>query len=138
MKQILQNLSSGETYIEEVPCPNVKKDHVLIKSHKSLISTGTEKMLVDFGKSNFINKARSQPDKVKEALGKVQTDGILATMDAIKSKLNQPLPLGYCNVGTIIDSVTQTLVLVLGLFQTAIMPKLSVFPKILLPKFLTT
>ena len=50
-------------------------------------------MLVDFGKSGFINKARSQPDKVKEALGKVQTDGILATMDAIKSKLNQPLPL---------------------------------------------
>ena len=103
MKQILQNLSNGETYIEEVPCPNVKKGHILIKSHKSLISTGTEKMLVDFGKSGLINKARSQPDKVKEALEKIQADGIVATMDAIKSKLDQPLPLGYCNVGTIID-----------------------------------
>ena len=50
-------------------------------------------------------------------------------MDAIKSKLNQPLPLGYCNVGTIIDSSNTDFVLVLGLFQTAIMPKLSVFQK---------
>lgn len=103
MKQILQNLSNGDTLLADVPCPLVKSGCVLIKTHKSLVSVGTERMLVDFGKAGWINKARSQPDKVKMVLDKVQTDGFVATYDAVKSKLDQPLPLGYCNVGTVLD-----------------------------------
>ncbi|MDG2312869.1 MAG: bi-domain-containing oxidoreductase [Alphaproteobacteria bacterium] len=103
MKQILQNLANGETRLEEVPCPRPKKGHILIETRKSLVSIGTERMLVDFGKAGWISKARSQPDKVIEVLSKVKTDGVTATYDAVKSKLDQPLPLGYCNVGRVLD-----------------------------------
>lgn len=102
MKQIIQDLKNGETILEEVPVPTVKKGYVLIKTRKSLVSLGTERMLVEFGKANFIQKARQQPDKVKMILDKVKTDGLKPTMDAVLNKLNQPLPLGYCNVGEVI------------------------------------
>ena len=103
MKQILQSLANGETSLENVPCPKPKRGHILIKSQRSLISAGTEKMLVDFGKAGWVNKARSQPDKVIEVLNKVKNEGLSATYDAVKSKLDQPLPLGYCNVGKVLD-----------------------------------
>ncbi|PML85238.1 bi-domain-containing oxidoreductase [Vibrio breoganii] len=104
MKQILQNISNGETSLADVPCPIFRKDHLLISTSKSLVSAGTERMLIDFGKANFIDKARQQPDKVKMVLGKIKTDGLMPTVDAVRSKLDQPLPLGYCNVGTVLDS----------------------------------
>lgn len=103
MIQILQNLSTGETALVDVPAPSVGPNDVLISAVCSLISPGTERMLMEFGKSNLINKARQQPEKVKEVLVKARTDGVLATYDAVKSKLNQPIPLGYCHVGIVID-----------------------------------
>jgi threonine dehydrogenase-like Zn-dependent dehydrogenase len=103
MKQILQNLKTGETELAEVPCPQIKTGHLLIRTHTSLISAGTERMLMDFGKANLIDKARQQPDKVLQVLDKVKTDGLLPTIDAVRSKLDQPIPLGYCNVGTVLD-----------------------------------
>ena len=66
MKQIIQDLKSGETILEEVPVPNVKAGSVLIKTTRTLVSLGTERMLVEFGKANLIDKARQQPDKVKQ------------------------------------------------------------------------
>lgn len=102
MKQIIQDLKNGETILEEVPVPLVKSGHVLIKTAKTLVSLGTERMLVEFGKANFIQKARQQPDKVKMVLDKVKTDGLKPTLDAVFNKLNQPLPLGYCNVGEVV------------------------------------
>lgn len=104
MKQILQNISNGETNLANVPCPQAKTGNLLISTSKTLVSAGTERMLIDFGKANFIEKARQQPDKVKMVLEKVKTDGLMPTVDAVRSKLDQPLPLGYCNVGTVIDS----------------------------------
>ena len=101
MKQILQNMGSGETSIITAPDPQNKAGHLLISSSVTLISVGTERMLVDFGKSSLIDKARKQPEKVKMVLEKVQTDGLLTTVDAVKSKLAQPLPLGYCHVGKV-------------------------------------
>ncbi|CAM1366712.1 Dehydrogenase [Tenacibaculum sediminilitoris] len=102
MKQIIQDLKKGDTILEEVPVPLVKKGHVLIKTAKTLVSLGTEKMLVEFGKANFIQKAKQQPDKVKMVLDKVKTDGLKPTLDAVFNKLGQPLPLGYCNVGEVV------------------------------------
>lgn len=102
MKQILQNLSNGDTSLVEVPFPKNTEGHVVIRTSKSLVSAGTERMLVDFGKANWVDKARSQPDKVKMVLDKVKTDGFSSTYEAVKSKLDQPLPLGYCNVGKVI------------------------------------
>lgn len=104
MKQILQNIANGETQLVEVPCPQSKNGQLLISTSKSLVSVGTERMLIDFGKSGWIQKARSQPDKVKMVLGKVKTDGLMPTIDAVRSKLDQPLPLGYCNVGIVQDN----------------------------------
>lgn len=102
MKQLIQNLRTGETSLEEVPIPQVKTGCVLIKTHQSLVSLGTEKMLVEFGKANFIEKARQQPEKVKQVFEKVKTDGFLPTVEAVFRKLSEPLPLGYCHVGNII------------------------------------
>lgn len=104
MKQILQNLSNGETNISDVPCPKIKEGSILIRSCNSLVSAGTERMLINFGKANILDKARQQPDKVKIALSKVKNDGLSSTIDAVRSKLDQPMPLGYCNAGIVMDS----------------------------------
>ena len=101
MKQLIQNLNSGETSIIEVPAPSISRNKILIHTSKSLISPGTEKMLVDFAKSGYVAKAKQQPDKVKEVINKVKTDGIASTFEAVQNKLNQPITLGYCNVGVI-------------------------------------
>lgn len=79
-----------------------KTGHVLIKTHRSLVSLGTEKMLVDFGKANYLQKARQQPEKVKMVLQKIKSDGLQPTLDAVFRKLGEPLPLGYCNAGEVI------------------------------------
>ena len=102
MRQIIQDLKQGNTILEEVPAPQVKGGQVLIKTSRTLVSLGTERMLVEFGKANFIAKARQQPDKVKQVLDKMKTDGVMPTLEAVFNKLNQPLPLGYCNVGTVV------------------------------------
>lgn len=102
MKQIIQSFKTGETILEEVPAPIVRKGTVLIQTTRSLVSLGTERMLVEFGKSNLIQKARQQPDKVKQVLDKVKTDGLMPTIETVFNKLGEPLPLGYCNVGKVI------------------------------------
>lgn len=102
MKQIIQDLTSGATVLEEVPVPQVKSGYVLIKTTRTLVSLGTERMLVEFGKANLIDKARQQPDKVKQVLDKIKTDGLQPTLEAVFNKLGQPLPLGYCNVGKVV------------------------------------
>lgn len=102
MKQIIQDLKNGETILEEVPAPVVKAGQVLIQTTRSLVSLGTERMLVEFGKANYLQKAKQQPDKVKEVLNKIKTDGLKPTVNAVFNKLGQPLPLGYCNVGKVI------------------------------------
>ena len=104
MKQVLQSLKTGVTEVAEVPCPAAKRGQLLIRSSQTLVSAGTERMLVEFGKANLVNKARQQPDKVRMVLDKINTDGLLPTIDAVRSKLDQPLPLGYCNAGVIVDS----------------------------------
>ena len=75
---------------------------MLIKTTRSLVSIGTERMLVEFGKANMLQKARQQPDRVKQVLGKIKTDGLRPTLQAVFNKLGQPLPLGYCNVGRVV------------------------------------
>lgn len=104
MRQILQNLGTGQTTLADVPCPQNRPGWLLIASQQTLVSAGTERMLVDFGKANFLDKARQQPDKVKMVLDKVRTDGLMPTLDAVRSKLDQPLPLGYCNAGVVLES----------------------------------
>jgi predicted dehydrogenase/threonine dehydrogenase-like Zn-dependent dehydrogenase len=103
MKQIIQDIKSGATILEEVPVPQVKNGYILIQTTRSLVSLGTERMLVEFGKASLIDKARQQPDRVKQVLDKIKTDGLQPTLEAVFNKLGQPLPLGYCNVGKVIS-----------------------------------
>lgn len=103
MKQILQSLRTGRTEVAELPVPAVSRGHVLIETSRTLVSAGTERMLVEFGKANWIDKARQQPDKVRMVLDKIRTDGLFPTIEAVLNKLDQPLPLGYCNVGRVTD-----------------------------------
>lgn len=104
MKQVLQDLTRGETIILEAPIQKVGNGQLLIHTKVTLISAGTERMLVDFGKASYFQKARQQPEKVKMVLEKIKTDGLLTTLDAVRSKLSQPLALGYCHVG-VVDEV---------------------------------
>ncbi|OCH48746.1 MULTISPECIES: bi-domain-containing oxidoreductase [Vibrio] len=101
MKQVLQDMAKGDSNLIEAPAPKATRGNILIDTSISLISAGTERMLVDFGKASLLDKARKQPDKVKMVLEKVQTDGLMTTLEAVQSKLAQPLPLGYCNVGVV-------------------------------------
>ena len=102
MRQIIQSLSDGNTALVEVPAPSLKSGHLLIRSTHTLLSAGTERMLIDFGKSSLIGKALKQPSKVKDVISKIKSDGVFSTINAVQSKLDQPIPLGYCNVGTVI------------------------------------
>ncbi len=102
MKQIIQSFKTGETILEDIPLPQVSRGNVLIQTTRTLVSAGTERMLVEFGKSSLIQKARQQPERVKQVLDKIKTDGLVPTLEAVFSKLGQPLPLGYCNVGKVI------------------------------------
>jgi predicted dehydrogenase/threonine dehydrogenase-like Zn-dependent dehydrogenase len=103
VKQLLQNLNDGSTLIVDVPAPRAGRGQLLIRTTCSLVSAGTERMLVDFGKAGLIEKARQQPDKVRQVLDKVRTDGLAPTLEAVRAKLDQPIPLGYCNVGRVVE-----------------------------------
>ena len=108
MKQILQYLGNGETILAEVPCPKRSGGSLLCETKTTLVSLGTEKMLIDFGKGSLLAKARAQPDKVKQVLQKIKTDGLKTTIDTVKAKLDSPIQLGYCNVGTVLESDPQS------------------------------
>jgi predicted dehydrogenase/threonine dehydrogenase-like Zn-dependent dehydrogenase len=103
LKQVLQHLRSGEITVAEVPGPAGRPGHLLVQTTRSLISAGTERMLVEFGQAGLIAKARSQPEKVRQVLTKIKTDGLLPTLETVFSRLDEPLPLGYCNVGRLIE-----------------------------------
>lgn len=104
MKQLIQNLKSGETLLEEVPVPTPGRGQVLIRTTHSLVSLGTERMLVEFGKANLIQKARQQPDKVRQVLDKIRSEGLFPTLEAVFKRLDEPLPLGYCNAGVVVET----------------------------------
>jgi len=103
MKQLLQDLGKGETRLEEVPSPVGRRGVVVVRTVCSLVSAGTERMLVDFGRAGLVGKLRQQPERVREVWGKVRTNGVGATVAAIRSKLAQPIALGYCQVGAVVD-----------------------------------
>ena len=103
MKQVLQNLKNGSTEVAEVPAPRAARGQLLIRTTRTLVSAGTERMMVDFGKASLIDKARQQPDKVRMVLDKISTDGLMPTIAAVRNKLDQPLAMGYCNVGEVVE-----------------------------------
>lgn len=102
MRQLIQDLQNGSTLLAEVPAPQVSRGHILVRTTHSLVSLGTERMLVEFGRAGWIEKARQQPEKVRQVLDKIKSDGLQPTLEAVFRKLGEPLPLGYCNAGTVV------------------------------------
>ncbi len=103
MKQIIQSFKTGEMEIAEVPIPQCLPNGVLVKTIYSLISAGTEKMLVDFSKKNLLMKAKERPDLVKQVLRKMQTEGAIETVKKVFNKLDTPIPLGYSASGIVVE-----------------------------------
>ena len=103
MRQVLQNLRDGSLTLAEIPIPQVRSNHLLIGSSRSLISAGTERMAVEFGQGGLVSKTRQQPERVKQVLDKMRTDGLLPTLEAVFAKLDEPMPLGYCSAGTVLE-----------------------------------
>lgn len=103
MLQVLDNLATGVISASETPVPTSRPGHLLIATQRSLISAGSERMMFEFGQASYLGKARAQPEKVRQVLDKMKTDGLLPTMETVFSRLNQPLPLGYCNAGVVLE-----------------------------------
>ena len=101
MKILTQNLKTGKTNILEVPSPSKDSNKIRVTNEFSLISTGTESLIVNFGRASWLNKAKQQPDRVKDVINKIKASGISQTYKAIKNKLNLPMPMGYSAVGII-------------------------------------
>ena len=106
-KVVLQDLSGGETRLVDAPAPSAGRHGIVLANQASVVSAGTERMLVDFGRASLVGKVRRQPQRVAEVLDKARTDGIATTVDAIRSKLAQPIPLGYSCAGVVLEVGTE-------------------------------
>ena len=103
MKQVVQSARSGKLALKEVPEARVRSGHLLVRTRASLISAGTERMVVQFAKKSLAGKAKARPDLVSKVLEKAKRDGIGATMRAVMARLDEPLPLGYSAVGDLVE-----------------------------------
>ena len=104
MRQLIQHLGSGRTELLDVPAPGPRRGRLLVRAQRSLVSLGTERMLVEFGRGGWLSKARQQPEKFRAVLAKVRSEGLFPTIAAVRSKLAQPISLGYCHVGEVLDA----------------------------------
>ncbi|MEP7135032.1 MAG: bi-domain-containing oxidoreductase [Chloroflexota bacterium] len=102
MKQLLQNVKTGKATIENVPVPTPKEGQALVKIEASLVSAGTERMVVEFAEKSYLGKARSRPDLVKQTLDKAKREGVMPTVQAVFNRLDSPMALGYSSAGTIV------------------------------------
>lgn len=104
MKQILQNMRDGKTSVVDLPVPTVKRKFALVQTRNSLVSAGTERMVVEFAEKSLIGKASSRPDLVKQVLTKARREGLIPTIEAAFNKLDQPMVLGYSSSGVIMET----------------------------------
>jgi predicted dehydrogenase len=101
---VLQSLADGSTQLVDVPVPAATGVSLVVESRASVVSAGTERMLVDFGRAGWLEKARRQPDKVRQVVDKMRTDGIGPTLGAVRAKLEAPIPIGYCQAGVVVET----------------------------------
>lgn len=103
MKQLLQNMRDGKTLVTEVPIPTPHAGQALVRVAASLVSAGTERMLVEFAEKSLVGKARSRPDLFRQVLDKMKRDGVISTLQSAFNRLDQPMTLGYSSAGTIVE-----------------------------------
>ncbi|GAP15239.1 predicted dehydrogenase [Longilinea arvoryzae] len=102
MKQLLQNMRDGKAQVVEVPVPQPRRGAALVQVASSLVSAGTERMVVEFAEKSLIGKAQSRPDLVRQVLDKARREGILTTVESAFNRLDQPMALGYSTAGTVV------------------------------------
>jgi hypothetical protein len=103
VEQVLWDaIPAGKVEVADVPAPAVRPGSLLVRTAATLISPGTERMLVEFGQAGLLGKARAQPEKVRQLVTKIRTDGVKPALEAVASRLDEPLPLGYSNVGRVL------------------------------------
>ena len=103
MKQLLQNMRDGKSIVADVPVPSPRAGQALVQVAASIVSAGTERMLVKFGEKSLVGKARSRPDLVRQVLDKASREGLIPSVQAAFNRLDQPIALGYSSAGTIIS-----------------------------------
>ncbi|HYH83634.1 MAG TPA: bi-domain-containing oxidoreductase [Longimicrobium sp.] len=103
MQQLLNHLDTGKITLREVPVPSASGPSLLVETRATVVSPGTERMLLEFGRANLLAKVRSQPDKARQVVDKMRTDGIGPTLEAVRAKLDAPIPLGYCHAGVVVE-----------------------------------
>lgn len=103
MKQLIQHMKNGITEVVDVPVPVLRSGFILVRNAASLVSAGTERMVVDFAGKSLVGKARSRPDLVKQVITKAQREGIIPTIEAAFNRLDQPMVLGYSSAGTVVE-----------------------------------
>jgi predicted dehydrogenase len=103
MKQLLQRIDSGATEIRDIPAPICGHDEVLIANEASLVSAGTEKMIVDLSKKSLLGKARERPDHVRRVFEKLRSEGLRETLQQVRAKLADPMTLGYSSAGVVLE-----------------------------------
>jgi predicted dehydrogenase/threonine dehydrogenase-like Zn-dependent dehydrogenase len=103
MQQVLQQVDSGKTLVRELPAPRCGSAEVLIANHASLVSAGTEKMVVELARKSLLGKARERPDQVRRVLQKLRDDGVLDTVRQVRAKLADPVALGYSSAGVVLE-----------------------------------
>ena len=103
MKQLLQNMRDGKAVVADVPAPVVRPGTALIRTAASLVSAGTERMVVEFAEKSLVGKARSRPDLARQVLEKARREGLISTVQSAFNRLDQPMALGYSSAGTIVE-----------------------------------
>ena len=103
MKQVIQNYRSGELQMVEVPEPAARNGMLMVRTHASLVSVGTEKAMIDVAKKSLLGKALARPDWVKQVVDKVKSEGMGEAWRQSKARLNMPVPLGYSSAEEVVE-----------------------------------
>lgn len=103
MRQLIQSYRTGEMKLEEIPPPGVRRGGVVVRTVRSLVSAGTEKMIVDLARKSLLAKARARPDLVRKVIDTARRQGILNTLRKVQTKLDTPIPLGYSSAGVVVE-----------------------------------
>ncbi len=103
MKQLLQNLKTGEGVVADVPAPVALRGRVIVRAAASLVSAGTERAFVELGRKGLVGKAKERPDLVRKVVEKVRSEGLLNTLQSVREKLDESHALGYSAAGVVVE-----------------------------------